>query len=70
MWWSSALTSVPDAWPAPGCTTIPAGLLSTAMSGVLIQDVERERLGRHVRRLRLGNVDLDAIAFADDACSP
>ena len=31
-WWSRALTSVPDAWPAPGCTTIPAGLFSTATS--------------------------------------
>ena len=31
-WWSSALTSVPLAWPAAGCTTMPAGLSTTMRS--------------------------------------
>ena len=31
-WCSSAWTSVPDACPAPGCTTSPAGLLTTTTS--------------------------------------
>ena len=47
---------MPDAWPAPGCTTIPAGLLSTAMSGVLVQDVERQRLAARVAALGVGHV--------------
>lgn len=29
-WWSSALTSVPAAWPGEGCTTRPACLLTTS----------------------------------------
>ncbi len=31
-WWSSAFTSVPELWPAAGCTTIPAGLFTTSRS--------------------------------------
>ena len=32
MWCRSALTSVPEGCPAPGCTTMPAGLSMTATS--------------------------------------
>ena len=44
-WWSSALTSVPLLWPAPGCTTIPGGLVDDDEVGVLVEDRERQILG-------------------------
>ena len=57
-WCSSALTSVPEAWPAPGWTTMPAGLFDHGQVLVLVQDVEGQRLaadgrsGRGVGQLR------------------
>ncbi len=41
----SALTSVPDGEPGAGCTTMPAGLLTTISVVILEHDVQRHLLG-------------------------
>ena len=58
-WWSSALTSVPPAWPAAGCTTIPAGLFDDDEVAVLVDDVERKIL-RPAVAPRTGSGSVDA----------
>ena len=45
------------AMPGAGCTTIPAGLLTTTRSRVLVDDVERKRLGSRRWRDRVGHID-------------
>ena len=51
------MTSVPDGWPAPGCTTSPAGLLSI----VLVQNFERQRFTGELRRRNVWNIDGDEL---------
>ena len=48
--WSIEFTSVPELWPAAGCTTIPAGLSSHYDVGILVHDLERQRLRDAVAR--------------------
>ena len=58
-WWSSALTSVPLACPAAGCTTMPAGLSTTIEIAILVDDRQRQRLRPRRRVDRLRDVDRD-----------
>ena len=54
---AGALTSVPSRLPGAGCTTSPAGLSSTIMSRVFIQDGERDGLRLRRGRRRRGQVE-------------
>ena len=61
----SALTSVPVQLPAAGWTTRFFGLSMTMMSVVLVDDVERNGLGRGLGRLGRRHVDDDCGAGID-----
>ena len=57
---------VPLQWPGDGWTTSPAGLFDDEHVGVLVQDLERDRLGLDVRRLRRGHLEDQRVARVHD----
>ena len=61
-WCSSAFTSVPELWPAAGCTTIPAGLFTTTQVGVLVENRDRDVFRLRAGRQRRRQLDADLVA--------